>query len=170
VYEHSAVLDGGLGESLIVHELAHMWFGNNVTVRQWNDVFDNEAYASWAQWGYAERTGGAQANDSLNRSYDRAKDSAEFWQVTMIDPGSQRLFDTVYSRGPMALQALRNAMGDEAFFDLARDWGQQPGSRSLEEWMITAQSKTTVDLVPLFQAWIFAPTAPARTAANGFRN
>lgn len=169
VYERSAILDGGFGESLIVHELAHMWFGNNVTLRQWNDIFNNEAYAAWAQWGYAERTGGRKANDSLNRLYDRAKDSEEFWQVTMIDPGSERLFDTVYSRGPMTVQALRNAMGDEAFFALARDWSQQPGSRSLEEWMITAQSKTTVDLVPLFQAWIFAPTAPARTAVNGFR-
>ncbi len=43
---------------LIVHELAHMWFGDQVTVRQWNDIFLNEGYASWAQWGYAERGGG----------------------------------------------------------------------------------------------------------------
>jgi hypothetical protein len=60
-------------------------------------------------------------------------------------------------------------MGDEAFFKLSRDWAQDPGSRTLEEWMADAQSDTTVDLGPFFQAWIYSPTVPARTAANGFR-
>ena len=35
--------------------------------------------------------------------------------------------------------------------------------------MIQAQAKTTVDLAPFFQAWIFSPEVPARTAENGFR-
>jgi hypothetical protein len=35
--------------------------------------------------------------------------------------------------------------------------------------MAAAQSYTTVDLGPFFQAWIYTPAAPARTAANGFR-
>jgi aminopeptidase N len=69
----------------------------------------------------------------------------------------------------MALQALRNVIGDEAFFKLTRDWSQSPSSRTLEEWMAAAQSYTTVDLGPFFQAWIYTPAAPARTAANGFR-
>ena len=38
-----------------------------------------------------------------------------------------------------------------------------------EEWMTAAQGYTTVDLQPFFEAWVFSPTAPARTAANGFR-
>jgi aminopeptidase N len=146
-----------------------MWFGDNVTVRQWNDIFTNEAYASWAQWGITEQTGGRKANDVLNRAYERLKDNDEFWKITMIDPGKAHLFDAVYVRGPMALQALRNVIGDDAFFKLAQDWAQDPGSRTLEEWMTTAQSHTTIDLGPFFRAWIYSPTAPARTAANGFR-
>ena len=87
----------------------------------------------------------------------------------MIDPTKAHMFDTVYVRGPMALQALRNVIGDEAFLGLSRDWAQTPGSRSLEEWMAMAQTRATVDLGPFFQAWYYAPTAPARTAENGFR-
>ena len=87
----------------------------------------------------------------------------------MIDPSRAHLFDAVYVRGPMALQALRNVIGDAAFFKLARDWSQSPSSRTLEGWMEAAQSYTTVDLGPFFQAWIYTPAAPARTAANGFR-
>ena len=44
----------------------------------------------------------------------------DFWRVTMIDPGPAKMFDTVYTRGPMALQALNNVMGDRAFDGLVR--------------------------------------------------
>jgi aminopeptidase N len=170
VYNAKSILNDDYAPVLITHELAHMWFGDNVTLREWNDIFNNEAYASWAQWGLAERTGGRTANAALNAAYERTKDEAGFWQVTMIDPGADDLFSTVYVRGPMALQALRNVIGDQAFFALARDWSQRPGSRSLEDWMAAAQSHTTIDLQPFFDAWIFAPVAPERTAANGFRD
>ena len=169
VYDARSILNAGFEPGLLDHELAHMWFGDNVTVRQWNDIFISEGYASWAQWGARERRGGRKANDSLNRAYDRLVNNDDFWKITMIDPSKAHLFDAVYVRGPMALQALRNVIGDEAFFKLARDWSQAPGSRTLEEWMAAAQSHTTVDLSPFFQAWIYSPTAPARTAANGFR-
>jgi aminopeptidase N len=169
IYNARSILNRNFAGTLLDHELAHMWFGDNVTVRQWNDIFVTEGYASWAQWGAAERTGGRKANDALNSAYERLKDNDEFWKITMIDPGRAHLFDAVYARGPMALQALRNVVGDEAFFKLSRDWAQDPGSRTLEEWMATAQSYTAVDLGPFFQAWIYSPTAPARTAVNGFR-
>ena len=169
VYQSSAILNENYAPELINHELAHMWFGDNVTLREWNDIFNNEAYASWAQWGYNERVGGKKANDELNQTYEKYVDDAGFWQITMIDPGRQHLFDTVYVRGPMAIQALRNVIGDDAFFRLTRQWAQAPGSRSLEDWMAAAQSLTTIDLQPFFQAWIYAPTAPARTSENGFR-
>ena len=71
VYNAGAILDEGFAPELLNHELAHMWFGDNVTLRQWNDIFNNEAYASWAQWGYNERTGGQKANDELNETYDQ---------------------------------------------------------------------------------------------------
>jgi aminopeptidase N len=170
VYDPDSILNDRYAPILIAHELTHMWFGDNVTLRQWNDIFDNEAYASWAQWGFTERTGGDRANVALNRTYERTKNAAAFWQITMIDPGRNQLFTTVYTRGPMALQALRNLIGDKAFFSLARDWAQHPGSRSLEDWMTAAQTETTIDLGPFFQAWIFASVAPARTAENGFRD
>jgi aminopeptidase N len=169
VYEARSILNRGFEPGLLNHELAHMWFGDNVTVRQWNDIFTTEGYASWAQWGATELTGGRKANDALNRTFDRLKDNDALWKITMIDPGRSHLFDAVYVRGPMALQALRNVIGDEAFFRLAKDWAQDPGSRTLEEWMAAAQAHTTIDLGPFFRAWIYAPTAPARTAANGFR-
>lgn len=167
VYAANA-LASRFGLSLIVHELAHMWFGDSVTVRQWNDIFDNEAYASFAVWAYDERTGGRSANSELTRTFAEVRDKPRFWRITMTDPGRSDLFDAVYFRGPMTLQALRNVMGDAAFFRFSRAWAQQPGSRSLEDWMVRAQAATPVDLAPFFDAWLASPTAPAPSKANGF--
>jgi aminopeptidase N len=169
VYDARSLLDGRGTDTLLSHELAHMWFGDNVTVRQWDDIFTNEAWATWGSWGYAERTGGPSAAESFAASYERLKDRPDFWRITMIDPSPQHLFDAVYQRGPMTLQALRTVVGDETFFSMARDWGQERGSRSLEEWMTQVQSQTQVDLGPFFQAWIYGTTAPAPTPENGFR-
>lgn len=168
VYAPAAILDDAFALELIAHELTHMWFGNQVTVRQWNDIFINEGYASWGQWAYGEKIGGRTLDNRFTRVYDALAGDRDFWRITMIDPGPDHLFDAVYQRGPMLLQALRNRIGDKAFFALARPWAQEPGSRSVEEWMIKAQSVTDQDLVPFFQAWVFGDTAPARTKENGF--
>ena len=50
VYKARSIVDPKYADELVTHELAHMWFGDNVTVREWNDIFDSEAYASWAAW------------------------------------------------------------------------------------------------------------------------
>ncbi len=169
VYKATSITDERYAPDLVTHELAHMWFGNNVTLAQWDDIFTSEAYASWAYWGLRERTGGATATEAMNRTYDRVAGNADFWRITMIDPGRDHLFDAVYLRGPMALQGLRNVIGDDAFFALAREWAQDPGARSLEQWLTRAQTYTTVDLGPFFSAWIYGDRAPERTAANGFQ-
>jgi aminopeptidase N len=169
VYGAESILDDRFAPGLIAHELAHMWFGDHVTVRQWNDIVNNEGWASWAQWAYVSSLGGPSMNERLERAYEATRNEPDFWKITMIDPGADHLFDAVYTRGPMMLQALRNRIGDDAFFTLARRWAQDPGSRSLEEWMVTAQSVTPVDLAPFFSVWVMGTTVPAHTEQNGFR-
>ena len=87
VYVADALMNDGYSDELLVHELAHMWFGDHVTLLQWNDIFTNEAFASWAYWEVVERRGGTKADARLDSTYERTKDDAEFWRVTMIDPG-----------------------------------------------------------------------------------
>jgi aminopeptidase N len=168
VYDAGALLDDRFGDELLLHELAHMWFGNRVTLLQWNDIFTNEAFASWACWQVVERRGGKSADAELSDTYERTREEPNFWRVTMIDPGPTRLFDVVYVRGPMALQALRNVMGERAYDDLVRTWARGAGPRSVEDFMVTAQARTTVDLAPFFRQWLFDPDAPKKTEANGF--
>jgi aminopeptidase N len=166
LYEVRAATEGDAA-ALLTHELAHMWFGGRVTLLQWNDIFLSEGYASFSEWLRTERTGGRTAEDRLRSSYDRLAGNQDFWRITMIDPGRDHLFDAVYTRGPMTLQALRNVIGEDAFFRFSRSWAAGSGPHSLEQWMVTAQRFSRVDLEPFFEAWIYADHAPARTAANG---
>ncbi|GAA1432091.1 M1 family metallopeptidase [Microlunatus lacustris] len=168
VYDAEAITDAGFAPELLVHELAHMWFGNNVTPAAWDDIVNSEGWASWAQWAVVERTGGRSATDAFAATYRRFQDEPEFWTTSLDDPGAENLFGTVYTRGPMALQALRTVIGDDAFFALARDWGTTPGSRSFEEWTVQAQATTDVDLGPFFEAWYSSPTAPRPSPELGF--
>ena len=166
-YEGRALLSD-FADELLAHELAHQWFGDNVTISQWKDIFLNEAYASFAWWRDDEQHGGATAQKHFDDTFAQTRDQQGFWQITMSDPGRDDLFSTVYVRGPMVLQALRNVMGDQAFFAATRAWAQQSGSRDLSEWRGHMQAATDKNLDNFFAAWLDGTTTPAQTAENGF--
>ncbi len=100
--------------SVLLHELAHQWVGDSVTLARWSDIWLNEGFATYAEWLYAEHQGTPLA-DSVADSYRQVQgfDDAPLTG----DPGRERLFHpVVYQRGALTLQALRVEVGDAAFF------------------------------------------------------
>ena len=71
----------------------------------------------------------------------------------------------------MALQALRNRIGEAEFTRLLRTWvrDHRGGNGSTEDFTALAEEVSGEDLDAFFQAWLREPERPARTAANGFR-
>jgi aminopeptidase N len=113
-------VDGRHGsDRLIAHELAHQWFGNSLTLTRWADIWLHEGFACYAEWIWAEASGGlsAQANAVRHRAeLDRLPKN-----LVVADPGPHDMFDDrVYKRGALALHAVRQAIGDEAFFTALR--------------------------------------------------
>jgi aminopeptidase N len=161
---------GGHATSLVVHELAHQWFGDDIAVEQWSDIWLNEGFATFMEWRWAESHGRRSADDVFRSYYANVDATSGFWKVPVADPGADKVFDAaVYGRGAMALQALRNRVGDEAFWRVVRTWirEQRGGNGSTAEFEEVAARESGQDLASFFDAWLRTPTKPAATATNG---
>jgi aminopeptidase N len=157
----------------VVHELAHQWFGDSVSVSRWSDIWLNEGFATWFQQLWVEQRGGQDAQAWLRRAYRTLTSSSadpRFWQVRIGDPGPAKLFDgAVYDRGGMAVQALRHRIGEAAFTTLLRTWvAQRRGANgSIADFEALAEQVSGVELSAFFEAWLRTPAPPAPTAENG---
>uniref|UniRef100_A0A671KT52 Aminopeptidase n=1 Tax=Sinocyclocheilus anshuiensis TaxID=1608454 RepID=A0A671KT52_9TELE len=113
--------------TVITHELAHMWFGNLVTMRWWNDLWLNEGFASYVSYlgaDYAEPTWNikdlmvlqqvqrAFGVDALVSSHPLSSREDEVITPDQID----QLFDTItYSKGAAVLRMLSEFLTESAF-------------------------------------------------------
>jgi aminopeptidase N len=161
---------GDAGLSTVIHELAHQWFGDDVSVHRWRDIWLNEGFASFAVWRYDEAHGGEDAQQRLLRVYDQFSASDPFWLLRIGAPGADHLFDgEVYTRGEMTLQALRHRIGEDDFVTLMRTWVAEHGggNGSVKQFEALAKSVSGEQLDGFFQAWLFTSAKPARTKANG---
>ncbi|QIX26248.1 M1 family metallopeptidase [Nocardioides sp. JQ2195] len=158
---------GGAGSSwLVAHELAHQWFGDKVAVQNWRDIWLNEGLATYFETLWADNYGWSTPQKWLLSewgSYPRT-----FWKLKIGDPGGNRMFDyPVYQRGGMAVQALRQRIGDTDFKALLRAWVTDREHGSVEDFIALAEETSGEDLEGFFDAWLFSSTRPARTVANG---
>jgi aminopeptidase N len=161
---------GASATSLVVHELAHQWFGDDIAVERWSDIWLNEGFATFMEWRWTETHGGRSAAAILRSYYDNVDASSDFWQVVVGDPGADKVFDgAVYGRGAMTLQALRNRVGDQVFWQVVRTWlrEQRGGNGSTAEFEELAARVSGQDLGSFFDAWLRTPAKPAATADNG---
>ena len=152
-------------EATLVHELSHMWFGDSVTLRTWPDIWLHEGFATWSEWIWSERQGNKSAHQWFEQLYNTpAKDTA-FWGPAVADFTDPALLfnGTVYYRGGMTLQALREKIGDLAFFQLLRDWATQNryGTVTTPQFIALAEKESGKDLTQFFKVWIYQAEKPA---------
>ena len=123
-------------ERLVAHELAHQWFGNSLTTSTWADIWLNEGFACYAEWLWAEHADGIPASHNAEAHWARLARLPQ--DLVLADPGPALMFDDrVYKRGALAVHVLRTELGDEAFFDLLRDWvaAHRHGSVTTDEFV-----------------------------------
>jgi aminopeptidase N len=153
---------------VIVHENAHQWFGDSVSVHNWADIWLNEGFASYAEWLWSQEQGEGTAQELFDFTYQSHPADDPFWQLKIGDPGAADLFaDPVYDRGAMALHALRLQVGDAAFFTILRSWAAQRAlsDGSIAQFTALAEQVSGQDLDALFTAWLFTPSRPELGAA-----
>jgi aminopeptidase N len=157
----------------VVHEIAHQWFGNAVTLRVWPDIWLNEGFATFSEWIYDEMHGGTPAAQNFDDLYAIPEDDPAFEDLWFPAPaaleGPEQLFHTpVYDRGAMTLQALRERVGDPLFFQILRDWYSQNRATSVTgdqsvttaDFIALAESVSGQNLDQFFQVWLFEEGRP----------
>ena len=161
-YSHKFFKDGA-NTSVVVHENAHQWFGDSVSVDTWRDIWLNEGFASYAEWLWSEKQGTGTAQQLFDHYYAQYPADDPFWQIKPGEPGAKNVFsDPVYDRGAMALQALRNVIGDRALQDVVRSWVQQKqySNGTIEEFIKLAEQRSGKQLDDFFKVWLFTSGKP----------
>jgi aminopeptidase N len=152
----------------IVHELAHQWFGDALVLEKWQDMWLNEGFATWSEWIWNERRpGGTSAHDQFIATYNTPEDSAagqDLWfPAPNALPDASELFATpVYDRGALTLQALREKVGDDVFFQLLHTWyGENRYSNvTTQDFIATAERVSGMQLDHFFDVWLFQEGRP----------
>jgi len=161
------VFASGPNVTTVLHELAHQWFGDAVSVKQWRDLWLNEGFATYAEYLYSEDTGGETAAARARATYDRFPADHGVWTVAVSDPPpigtAHPAGSAIYYRGAMALQNLRTTVGDETFLTIMRTWveSKKDGNASTEDFQAHAEQVAGRSLATVFDTWIYAAGKPA---------
>jgi aminopeptidase N len=150
-----------LSEYIIAHELAHQWFGDSVSLKNWQDIWLKEGAATYAEWLWMEHKEGG---DALDAKVRRVYPMEAFSPNPPGNPLSTNLYtSTIFDRGTLTFHALRLRVGDEVFFQILRTYTERYryGNADTADFIAVAEEVSRQNLTEFFDAWLYASKIPA---------
>jgi aminopeptidase N len=151
-----------LSPSVVVHELIHQWYGDQVTPRDWRDVWMNEGMAMYLQVLWEAQEYGFDVDQTLSgwAALDGQERSAA-GPPANYDPATFGE-GNIYYLPALMWDQLRQRIGDKQFWPLVKAWPRAHDNDNASYDDITAwwSRKTGDDLRPLFDAWLLGRQSP----------
>jgi aminopeptidase N len=155
--------------TLVAHEIAHAWFGDGVTERDWDDVWLSEGFATYLTHLFVEHVDG---RDAFIAGLRRDRDRIAAAEKTMPDTpivhrnisDMSRVLNTfVYQKAGWVLHMLRARVGDEPFRASIREYFRryQNSTASTDDFRRAVEEVTGQDLGPFFKQWLNRPGIPS---------
>jgi aminopeptidase N len=160
----SVLISGdGYFDTVVLHELAHQWFGNLVTPVDWTHVWLNEGFATYMEALWAEEQGGPGALET----FMSMRNQLPHWIGPLVREPDQAdpwyYFDNlVYFKGAWVLHMLRHLIGDDDFLATLRHYLDTHlyGSVTTEDFVSCCESFVGADLSWFFDQWLYREVYP----------
>ncbi len=158
-------------EWLVSHELAHQWFGDLLTTRDWSHAWLNEGFATYCEavWREAKYGWDEYVYYTFEALTGYLAEEAEHYRRAIVanvyhDPSE--LFDRhLYEKGGAVLHMVRGALGDAGFRASIARYVHDNAGRSVEtiDLVRAIETATGRNLRETFDRWVFAPGHPTLT-------
>ncbi|MGY3054283.1 aminopeptidase N [Pedobacter sp. UYEF25] len=156
------LLDGNQ-ESTIAHELFHQWFGDYVTAESWSNITMNESFATFGEIIWSGHDAGKDAEEQTRydklASYLRTTKNGESPILARFYyDNKEDVFDNVsYPKGSLILYALKNQMGDAAFYASLKKYLTENAFKNGEthQLRLAMEAVTGKDWSPYFNQWYY---------------
>lgn len=160
-----AMLDDPHAETLIAHELAHQWWGNQITCATWTEMWLNEGFATFMAAAYMEHRFGRDQYlrivDGWRSRYENVRAAGHDRSLVFPDWNRPTADDRtlVYQKGALALHHLREALGDRLFWDGIRAYtaAHDGASVTTADFRRAMERTSGRDLSEFFTTWIGVP-------------
>ncbi|MCW5941298.1 MAG: hypothetical protein KIS66_03645 [Fimbriimonadaceae bacterium] len=163
--EHQTITgQGGYGESLTAHELAHQWWGDMITCEGWSDIWLNEGFATYAEALWLENKPGA-GPDALKNAMLARRPGSVNGTVWIAEPNSVgRIFNGNFSyrKAGWVLHMLRGIVGRQTFLDILAEYRarHEYATANTEEFIQVAEEVAGRPLRYFFEPWLYMVGAP----------
>ncbi|BCS92317.1 M1 family aminopeptidase [Metallosphaera javensis (ex Sakai et al. 2022)] len=164
-------------DSLIAHELAHQWFGDLVTTKDWPNIWLNEGFATYFQALFTEYDKGKEEflYDMYTKMKTYLEETEEYTRpiVSRYYRWPDELFDRhTYQKGALVLHALRNMLGDEIFREGIRTYLEQHAGKAVdtEDFRKAMEKVSGQDLSQFFDLYVYSAGHPEITVSIQYSN